>query len=75
VEQVTSDTLSRLRHVANECLRTHYGYTAYQDLKAELSAERVLALVECAEVVHTDYLLLSGDQQMRAANALKELGL
>jgi hypothetical protein len=35
----------------------------------------LLALVRCAEVVHTDYLLLSADQQMTAAEALEELGL
>lgn len=40
-----------------------------------IDARLLLALVKCAEIVHTDYLLLSADQQMIAAEALKELGL
>lgn len=39
-----------------------------------VTAEELLALIECAEIVQTDYLLLSQNQQMRAMKALKELG-
>jgi hypothetical protein len=31
------------------------------------------ALVACAEIVHTDYLLLSNSQRMKALHALKVL--
>jgi len=40
-----------------------------------IDSPELLALVECAEIVQTDYLLLSDDQRMKALHALKELGL
>lgn len=63
-EQLPSDSLlSRLR------TRIEMG------IHVSLRPEQILALVECAEIVQTDYLLLSQDQQMKALQALKELEL
>lgn len=65
-EQVPSDTLTRLRQ---------YAKTNHREPWIPVKATELMALVECAEVLHTDYLLISLDQQLKALEALKELGL
>lgn len=67
-EQLPSDSLlDRLRGRVDIARRTYSNVSLLPD--------QVLALVKCAEIVQTDYLLLSDDQRMKALRALKELGL
>lgn len=65
-EQLPSDTLSRLRRYAEQNAREPW---------IPVKAPELLALIKCAEIVQTDYLILSDDQRMPALHALKELGL
>lgn len=73
MNEPTSDVLSRLKHAAQEVIRTDGGMTACKHFHSELDPNRVLALIECAEIVRTDYLLLSRSQQRKALRALKVL--
>lgn len=70
-EHLSPDRLSKLKQRAAEMmLRSSAPYRSIA-----VAAEHIVALVECAEIVQTDYLLLSDDQRMKALHALKELGL
>jgi hypothetical protein len=61
------DTLSSLRESAEWDKKHGDAVVLHPDI--------MLALIECAHIVQTDYLLLSADQQIKAAQALKELGV
>jgi hypothetical protein len=58
-----------------QMLRTKAVLNAHADRECTVTARHLLALVELAEIVQTDYLLLSQEQQMRALPALKVLGV
>ncbi len=70
-EQLPSDRLSMLKQRATEFLQR--SSAPYRSMSVPI--EQLIGLIECAEIVHTDYLLLSPGEQMKALKALKELGL
>jgi hypothetical protein len=68
---VSSDRLSKLKQRAAEFMQR--SSAPYRSMSVPI--EQLIGLIECAEIVQTDYLLLSDDQRMKALHALKELGL
>lgn len=65
VEQQTSEKLSSIRAIAEVAAKLFNG--------VGVNPTDLLALIECAEIVRTDYLLLSRSQQRKALRALKVL--
>lgn len=70
-QQLSNDRLGKLKQRASDLI----GRSSAPYRSISVPAEHVIALVECAEIVQTDYLLLSDDQRMKALQALKELDL
>jgi hypothetical protein len=55
--------------------KKHLKFWGHSRVGYGVDANVLLALIKCAEIVQTDYLLLSADQQRKALRTLKDLGL
>lgn len=71
MSDLTNDRLGKLKQRASDMLGR--SSAAYRSISVPI--EQLIPLIECAEIVQTDYLLLSDDQRMKALHALRELGL